>query len=285
MRALALASVAFVAFGASQALAADMPAKAPPVPVVVPFSWTGFYIGLNAGGAWSDRDIGYSLPPFTSGVVATCGAPAGVALPAPTTANLSATCSDGSSFTGGGQIGYNWQTGAFVLGVEGDVMWRDLDTVQFTRFGTNTTAGAPMGSVATDTAYHRSNQGTVGTVRARLGYAPDRWLLYITGGVAVGETSASVIEVLAPGNACPAFGATCRGASVSDTRVGYAVGGGFEWAFANNWSVGAEYLFIDLGTTDITLTPTGGFFSNTSVSSFDHQSHTARAKLNYRFGR
>ena len=301
MRHMAFATLAGVALsiGAVQgAVAADIPARMPtkaPLAVPVAFSWTGFYIGVNAGGSWSDDNVQYSSP-FTGpgNSFAVCGAPAAVALPAvtaPNPFNLNGTCSDNStSFAGGGQIGYNWQSGAIVYGLEADVMWRDHSSNSFVRFGNNPTAGAPMGSIATDTAYLSSSQGVFGTFRGRLGYAPAafggaNWLLYITGGLAVGTVEHTVTEVLAPGNACVAIGGTtCRTASDNQTKAGWTVGAGFEVAFARNWSVGAEYLFVDLGQTSLTLVPIGGSFTNTSTSTWDNQSHIARAKLNYRFG-
>jgi outer membrane immunogenic protein len=298
MRCFAWAAVvALSAVGVTQsALAADMPVKARPADVAPIFSWTGLYIGVNAGGAWSDNDAQYANP-FTGpgNVFAVCRAPAGATLPAPTTPNpfnLSGTCSSGStSFVGGGQIGYNWQSAAFVYGIEGDIQWREHESNSFVRFGDNPTAGDPMGSIANDTAYHRAEQNAFGTLRGRLGYAPTmrvggaNWLLYVTGGLAVGRVNHSVTEVLEPGNTCVApSGTTCRTTSEDKIKAGYAVGAGIEVAFAGNWSVGAEYLFVDLGKTTLTLAPIGGFFSNSSTSTWDNQSHIARAKLNYRFG-
>jgi outer membrane immunogenic protein len=282
--------VALVAMLGGSALAADFPVKAPKAAPAVAFSWTGFYVGANAGGSWSDDNLSYSNP-FTSAgnSFAVCGAPAPAVAPAPTVPNpfrLSNRCSDSNSFLAGGQIGYNFQAGAVVYGIEADGAWRRLRERSFTRFGSNPTPGSPMGSVANDTAYLRSQQDSLGTVRGRLGYAPSNWLLYVTGGLAVGGVKHSVTEVLDPGNTClpPVPNGTCRTISDSETKVGWTVGGGVELALAPQWSVGAEYLFVDLGRTILTLTPTGGFFSNTSTSTFDNQSHIARVKLNYRFG-
>jgi outer membrane immunogenic protein len=279
-------------FGASQAAsAADLPVKARP-PVVVGTTWTGFYIGANVGGSWSNESIGYSNPFTTPGnSFAVCGTPAGVALPVPTLPNpfdLSNRCGDTASFAGGGQIGYNWQNGPVVYGLEADVMWRKLKDRQFVLFGSNPTDGAPMGSVATDITYLRSEQGTVGTLRGRLGYAQASWLVYVTGGLAVGQVKHSVTEVLAPGTTCLVIsGTTCRSISDSTTKAGFAIGAGGEWWLGKGWSVGAEYLYVDLGRTTLTLTPlavaagAANFFTNTSTSTFDDRSHIGRIKLNY----
>jgi outer membrane immunogenic protein len=250
---------------------------------------SGFYIGGNVGGAWSDNRTTYTMPFTTPGnSFANCSAPAGVALPVLTGPNpfdLSTNCSRPSSVIGGGQIGYNWQRAAWVFGLEADGEWQQLIQHSFVRFGSNPALGAPMGSVATDTAYFRSEQDALGTFRGRVGWSGGPWLLYATGGLAVGEVKHSATEVLAPGVACPvAPSGTCRTGSDDTTKFGWTVGAGAEWMFAHNWSVGVEYLFVDLGSSTITLAPAGGFFFNTSSIKFDDREHVARVKLNYHFG-
>lgn len=287
---LIVAAVATVA-AMDAAWAADMAVKARPAPppVAVAWNWTGFYLGANLGGAWSDNRLAYDMPFTTPGNVFTfCGTPAGVAAPVlvgPNPFDLSTDCSRPSSFIGGAQIGYNWQAGSWVFGVEGDGAWQQLIQHTFVRFGANPAAGSPMGSVATDTAYFRSEQGALGTLRGRLGYTGGSWLLYATGGLAVGNVKHSMTEVLSPGVACPvAPSGTCRSVSDDTTRVGWTVGAGAEWMFAPNWSIGAEYLYVDLGTTTLTLPADGGFFFNTSTARFDDREHVARVKINYHFG-
>lgn len=283
MRNFLATAVVTAALSSGSALAADIAArpyvKAPPVAAVP--TWAGWYVGLNLGGAWGEGSPGFSNP-FTGpgGVFAVCGAPAGVALPAPT-GDLSADCGRGSSFIGGGQIGYNWQAGTWVFGLEADGAWQSLVNRSYTRFGSN--GSSAMGGVATDTAYLRSKIDSLGTFRGRVGYAPSNWLLYVTGGLAVGGVDNSVTEVLAPGNTCTSP-ANCRAGSDDTVRVGWTVGAGAEWLVVPNWSIGVEYLYVDLGRTSITQAPTGGFFSNTSVSTFDNTEHVVRAKLNYHFG-
>lgn len=284
MRNLLIAAIAVTVAAAGSASAADIAArpytKAPPI-VAAP-TWAGGYIGLNAGGAWGEGSPAFSDPFTTAGnIFAVCGAPAGAVVPAPV-GGLSANCGRGSSFIGGGQVGYNWQSGTWVYGVEADGAWQHLVNRSFTRFGSNPTGGAPMGSVANDTAYLRSELNALGTFRGRIGYAPSTWMVYVTGGLAVGGVNNSVTEILAPGNACVSA-ANCR-LSVDDSiKAGWTVGAGAEWLFAPNWSIGAEYLYVDLGRSTITAGPTGGFFSNTSVSTFDNTEHVVRAKLNYHF--
>ena len=299
-----VAATAALSFGISQAAyAADMPVKAPvytkaPPPVEV-FSWTGFYIGVHAGGSWSaDNDPDYTLTdptggaPFTSRSFVLCGSPVGLPVPVPTSPNpldLQASCSNDSSFLGGGQIGYNWQRGALVLGVEADGSWRKLVDYSFGVFGANPTLNSPMGSIAGDAAYFKTKQGALGTLRGRVGYAPGNWLLYVTGGLAVGHVEHTFTEVLNPGTTCVApAGNTCQTVSDSGTKVGWTVGAGFEVAFGQHWSFGAEYLYVDLGDTTLTINPAAGgivgvtqFFTNTGTATFHDRSHIARVKLNY----
>lgn len=286
---LALAGLLIGVVAASVASAADMAVKARPAPLPEVWSWSGFYIGGNVGGAWSDNSRDYAMPFTTPGnIFVNCGAPAGVALPVLVGANpydLSTGCSRPSSAIAGGQIGYNWQAGTWVYGLEADGAWQRLIEHSYTRFGTNTAAGAPIGSVATDTTYFRSEQGPIGTFRGRVGYAPGNWLLYATGGLAVGSVKHAVTEVLAAGVTCPvAPSATCQRGTNDSTKVGWTVGAGAEWMFARSWSVGLEYLYVDLGSSTITLPPAGGFFFNTSSTKFEDREHIARVKVNYHFG-
>ncbi len=158
-------------------------------------------------------------------------------------------------------------------------------TRRFVLFGDTPTAGAPMGSVATDIAYLRSTQEGLGTLRGRIGYAPANWLVYVTGGLAVGKVSHSTAEVLAPGTTCLAPGAGCQ--NVSDRgkiKAGWTAGGGVEYAFAGGWSLALEYLYVDLGETTLRRPEAGGFFFIPSSSTFDDTSHVTRLKLNWRWG-
>lgn len=284
MRNFAIAFAAALAISTGSASAADIAArpytKAPAPVIVAP--WAGWYVGLNAGGAWGEGSPSFSNPFTTAGnLFAVCGVPAGAAAPVPVGGDLSTNCGRGSSFIGGAQVGYNFQSGAWVFGLEADGAWQELINRSFTRFGAN--GANPMGGIANDTAYLRSEMNALGTFRGRIGYAPSNWLIYATGGLAFGDVKNSVFEILSPGNAC-LTPADCRRSTNEGVRAGWAVGAGAEWLFAPNWSIGAEYLYVDLGRTTITATPTVGFFSNTSVSTFDNTEHVFRAKLNYHFG-
>ena len=153
---------------------------------------------------------------------------------------------------GGGQIGYNAQFGNFVLGVEGDMQGASID-------------GSSIG-IAGGSAYRAtSDMNWFGTIRARAGFAADRVLIYATGGVAWADMDFSLYDV--------AGGTRYSG---GDTLTGYAVGGGVEWALANNWTLKGEYLYIDLD--DAKFHGGGG-----PTTSFDNSFHTVRAGLNYKF--
>jgi outer membrane immunogenic protein len=287
-RVILASAIAIIGFG-SVASAADLPVKAPPAPVPEVWNWSGFYIGGNIGGAFSDNNTDYVMPFTTPGNIAGfCGIGSAVAgLPVVTGANpfdLSTNCSGGSSVIAGGQIGYNWQMAAWVFGLEADGEWQKIVTHSFFRFGSNPAAGAPMGSVSGDTAYFRSEQDALGTFRGRIGWSGGNWLVYATGGLAVGGAKHSATEVLSPGTACPvAPSGGCRTGNDSTTKVGWTVGAGTELMLDRNWSVALEYLYVDLGSSTITLAPAGGFFFNTSSIKFDDREQIVRLKLNYRF--
>ncbi len=136
---------------------------------------------------------------------------------------------DANGFIGGLQAGYNWQfANNVVLGIEADIDWADL--------GGNSTIVAGSAGVATGSLDY------FGTIRARLGYAFDRVLPYITGGVAYGKTD---------------FG-TIYGTSTSETNWGWTIGAGVEYAFTNNITAKLEYLYIDLDGSSYTIPSTLG---------------------------
>jgi len=194
MKKYLLASVAALGLvAAGAASAADLPSRKGPVaaPVYMPpaFTWTGFYVGANAGYGWGNVN-----------------------------ANGFANVGDLDGFVGGGQVGYNYQMGQFVVGAEADFQGADLSS------------GSNLGLVNVKTEYF-------GTVRARVGVAFDRFMPYITGGWAYGNVKTSI----------PALGFS----SDRTHTGGYAVGGGLEYAFTNNLIAGVEYLYVDLGEKNI----------------------------------
>jgi outer membrane immunogenic protein len=180
------------------------------------FTWTGFYLGLNGGGGWgqSSWDRTGSLD-MSGGVI-------------------------------GGTVGFNWQTGQVVLGIEGDVDWSGVS-------GTTSTL-CPAGCM--------TRNDWLGTVRGRVGYAFDRFLPYITGGLAAGDIRATT----------PGF------AGATQTNLGWTIGAGMEVAIAGNWSAKAEYLHVDLGSFNCGLGC--GLVTPDNVS---FRANLVRGGVNYKF--
>ena len=168
VRSSLLLSAAVAVMASGSAFAADLPSRteAPPVPYIAAppvFTWTGFYIGVNAGAAFGSNNNSSFAPYGFSG--------------GPGTAYLSSG-NNNTAFTGGGQVGYNWQTGSLVFGLEAD----------FDYLGNNhNSVGVPTGASAPYfVAVNGNNDNFLGTVRGRFGYAVDRALFYVTGGLAYG---------------------------------------------------------------------------------------------------
>jgi outer membrane immunogenic protein len=243
-----------IATGAS---AADLPRKsvAPVFAQVPAFSWTGFYVGLNAGYGWGDfkRDAAANPIGFTAAGAAAINAFAS-----------RTTSADG--FVGGGQIGYNYQFGSVVLGLEADIQFADIKK----SIGPNQIVGLAAGNFLTSS----SKLEWFGTVRPRLGFAFDRFLVYATGGLAYGSVKVSDSYAFLGG---PAL------ASSSDTRFGYVLGGGVEYAFTNNLTLRAEYLYIDLGKKGY-ASPNVVGFANTDIQHSNKTTlNVVRAAVNYKF--
>jgi len=146
----------------------------------------------------------------------------------------------------GGTAGYNWQMSSFVFGLEGDVSWSNIKGNTF----------------ATCAAGCETRNSWLSTVRGRVGYAFDRFLPYVTGGVAFGDIKATR----------PAF------VGRSETNAGWTLGAGLEFAVAGNWTVKGEYLYVDLG--DFTCGLSCSALAGDKVS---FRSHIARGGINYRF--
>jgi outer membrane immunogenic protein len=253
VRCALLAAVAAIGF-ASVASAGDVPVKAPaPVARAGYYGWTGFYIGGNLGGSWANNDATYFQPLFLGSG----------------TASFSQ-----ASVIGGGQVGYNWQIGATVLGAEADFdarHWSGSATV------------APFVGVPTALVNLTQEEKWLSTVRGRIGFTNGNALLYATGGVAFGETQNSYTEFVAT-NA-----AQTRTLSDSTTKTGWAAGAGVEYAMWKNVpgkvSLGVEYLYVDLGDTTLSqgTSTAGGLPFPPSQATFKDRWNIVRAKLNWRF--
>ena len=284
-----IAAVAALGF-ASHASAADLPVKAPlyKAPVAAPaFSWTGFYIGINAGAASSRSNVSNTFCPG--------GAPCypGVASGASASAGSSGDITD-SSFIGGIQAGYNWQMEALVLGVETDIDFLGVNASRSVRAPYDPTD--PIFGVDVN---DRVRADYLGTLRGRLGYASGASLLYATGGLAYTTLRHSHdFSEFGFGSDTHCSGSNfcdLGGSSDSKFKAGWTVGGGGEWALNRNWSLKAEYLYADLGGVSSTnfylvggpnifgFTP-GSQVRNSAVNhAADLIVQTARAGINYRF--
>ena len=232
--AVAIGLLSFVGF-AGTASAADLAArpytKAPPMPEAV-YNWTGFYIGVNGGGGWGHaREVD--------------------------TINGSTTAHDTSGGLAGGQLGYNWQTGAWVFGVEADGDWADL------------TGSAPCPNPAFACA---SDTRALASFRGRIGWATGPALFYATGGLGYANERYTGLTVA---GGTPGAGTT---GVFTDDRWGYAVGAGIEWGFAPNWSGKIEYMHYGFDATN----SIAGTLSAAPIA-LSSRIDTVKVGINYRF--
>jgi outer membrane immunogenic protein len=209
------------------AQAADMPIKAPRY-IEPSASWAGWYIGAHAGAAWqrTDANSAYQGFAFDNNTFSNTG------------------------FIGGGQIGYNWQHGNFVFGLEGDI---------------SGLGGKNTGQRQDSTGYqYQSRINWLSTVRGRFGLAVGDTMAYMTAGVAFGSVKNTVNTD---------FGTY----SSSKTRTGWTIGGGVEHMLSRNWTIGLEALFVDLGKSN------GPVVDGDKTTRFQNQAVIGRLKLNYKF--
>lgn len=246
---------AVFALSTSMAGAADLPSKAPAhvSPAPPPFSWTGFYIGIHGGAGWGTTES------TINGITITGIGPLAAGLDLP----LSSHGTNGWLF--GGQIGYNWQVNPWlVLGIEGEGAWNNLE---------GTTPCLVVLACKTEVNW-------TADIAGRVGFAVDRALIYVKGGVVWANSDYSASLNLA-GLGIPFSAST----STSDTRVGGLFGVGVEYAFLPNWTAKIEYNFMDFGdnnqTFNITIPAIPATVSvDTSIS---QQIHVVKAGVNYKF--
>jgi len=233
--------------------AADMAVKAPPPPPPIPvFSWTGFYIGANIGGAWANnrwRDTLF-LTPFNN--------------------------NNNGVFIGGGQIGGNYQIGQFVIGGE----W-DFDSAA----NNNNSAGVVIPGVGNIVV--TNNNRWITTVAARLGWAIDHWLVYgKAGGGLVGNNDLTLT------NLTTGVSFTCGSARApftsfincgNNSTFGWLVGAGFEYAFTNNWTVKFEYDYLGLGSRNLFIPATAPLLAGDTFTSNTRNLQMVKVGVNYLF--
>jgi outer membrane immunogenic protein len=220
--ATAMLSPVILASGCIVSQAADAPRPyrvPPPPPPPLFYNWTGLYVGVHVGGGWSD--LGGNLAGFGG--------------------------NNGSGFIGGGQVGYNYQIGQWVWGLEVDVSGS----------GIKNTFGIPGLMTA------NINWDVLTTVTPRFGYAFDNWLVYGKAGGAWADISVSASSPFIVGGTMSAGGGT---------GSGWVVGIGAEYAFRNNWSAKVEYNHFDFGNDSAFATGNGVTLD------------TVKAGINYKFG-
>jgi outer membrane immunogenic protein len=197
--ALAVATLMSSANAADIARRHAMPTKAPLY--AAPYNWTGLYVGINGGAGWGTSNV--------------------------------ATVPSGSFNTNGGliggTIGYNWQMGQTVFGLEGDIDW------------SNVRGSGPCAGTICET-----RNSWLSTARGRIGYAFDRFLPFVTGGAAFGDIKNNITGV----------------GTATETKAGWTLGGGVEAAIAGPWTAKIEYLYADLGRGASVLGSDASFKTN-----------------------
>jgi outer membrane immunogenic protein len=247
---------------AGPAMAADlgMPLKAPPAPVAPAFNWTGFYIGGNAGGAWSNTQW------CTDATFGNCLSAAPFDL-----VNQSA-----SGFVGGGQVGFRWQSSTnFVIGVEGMIDYLNISETSASCLSNPVPCGGfPPGSLPGRTRSTTFND--LDSVTGQIGYAWNQWLLYGKGGWAWSQLK------LDANNTNPGG----FDLSASENINGATGGVGIEYAITQNLSVGVEYDYYGFSNPGniVNVANSGGVVVPCAFCNFsDTHIQTVTARLNWRF--
>jgi outer membrane immunogenic protein len=241
MKKVLLVTASLIALGAAApAVAADLAARPytkAPAMIAAVYDWSGFYIGANGG--WGSSRSSWD---FLPGVV-----------------TFGEGSHDASGGTVGGQVGYRWQAGTWVFGVEAQGNWADFKGSNISLFNA--------------TVRNESRIDAFGLFTGQVGYAANNVLFYVKGGAAV--TSNDYRRFFAATN-------TLFASSNDDTRWGGTVGVGLEYAFAPNWSVGVEYDHLFLQDRTYNFTTPGGLAFGADRIRQDVDLVTAR--INYRFG-
>lgn len=221
------------------ALAADAVVDNEVVFVATADNWSGVYVGATIGYGWADTNV-TQLDSYSFSLL-----------------DDTEFDFDSDGILGGAFIGYSWKSGNFVYGVEADISATDIE---------NTVANS---MIPADDESFSNKIDWFGTVRGRLGYAADRWMPYITGGIAFADVTSSYDDN-DPGQD--------NHAVASDTVWGWTIGAGAEFAVTDNWTLRGEYLFVDLKDTR------GSFYDDSEYRyDFDNQIHVVRLGAAYKF--
>jgi outer membrane immunogenic protein len=254
---------AAVAFGVFQdAFAADMPIKAVVAAPAAAYNWAGWYVGGNIGYGWgvnSHPSAAATDPGSAFGFLfAGNGYFDGGRTPTPNV--------EQRGVIGGAQLGYNWMISLnWVAGV--------ITDFQASRMKDSATNNIPAATLIAATQSNSVQTDWFGTLRGKLGFAQNNVLFYGTGGLAYGHVKTSGQFV----NAVDTFVG-----SNSATKAGWAAGGGIDYGFASRWSIGAEYLYMNLGRVSYTETSAVRPRSYVTISN-RAAANIVRATLNYKF--
>ena len=242
MRKFLAAAVGFAAItmATAPASAADMAVKAapPPAPLPVIYNWSGFYIGANGG--WGSSRNCWDFVTAAGAII-------------------SDGCADRSGGLIGGQIGYRWQTGGWVFGLEAQGDWADLSH-------TRVSLVDPLFST-------RVSTDAIGLFTGQIGYAWNAALFYVKGGAAVTDNSFDILTTLGGVSV----------ASAGATRWGAAVGVGFEYGFAPNWSIGVEYDHLFMGDANNSFSVVNPVVAG-ALNRISQDVDMVTLRINYRFG-
>ena len=244
---------------AGRGLAADLPA-AEPAKVVLPapaFTWSGTYVGLNFGDAAGSFNFDPSTTNNLTGAVVDSG---------------STSVSD-SAIIGGFQISHNWQFGSWVIGLE--------HNTQFGNLQQTLNVASPAGALLPGDSLS-AKVDVLGATGAKVGWAWDRVLLYATGGLETGLVNASANYIARPG------GSPAQTFSDNDKiQTGYTVGAGLDYAITDRLNVGVEYRYVDLGSQTFNLgAVTGSASAGASTVNTNVVLHASEvtARLNFKLG-
>jgi len=253
--------------GALPAAAADLPVKARPMaPVAMAYNWSGCYIGGNVGGKWARTtdDVSIAATAGTAAVTSTFGA------------------ATASTIVAGGQVGCNYQAPGsnWVFGIEGDADWH--------RWSTGRVQAVTISPFVAGDTFDISSRWQA-SIRGRIGYAWDRWMLYATGGAAFTNV---VVGANFPIFVAGAITFPATIASETKTLFGPTVGGGLEYAITNNWSVGIEGRYSWYGNHTFnsglvaafaTTAAPGGFLFAQATQTLRIETAEVTGRLNFKF--
>jgi outer membrane immunogenic protein len=253
------------------------------------FSWSGCYIGANAG--WVGGRTAHNTAPSgaylsAAGALAPPNAAGTGLLAGDFTSAIHSYETRDSGGTVGGQVGCNYQVSTFLIGLEGDFNWSSLRSnvnAAYTAFP----SANPLFTISPATESLSTRLDWFSTIRGRGGFTFDRWLVFATGGLAIGHFRSSTSVVYGTSGTSPVFSGASHAGENTTTRLGYAIGGGVEYAFTNNWSLKAEYLYMNFGSWSYAsalaapaAAATAGYAWTTNVSA---REHVARVGINYKF--